>query len=135
VKRFLSLPIDTHSSIGSSEIQKTFERTANGQWEIANAIGNRLSIPITIFVFMTALGFYTNVFMTIVSLIPLPIGTWWLLKTGNRLSREQSESNNQWDKTLHRITDAFINIRIIKLFTRNSYESSIIKKKYDEAIE
>lgn len=129
------LPIDTHSTIGGNEIQKTFDRTANGQWEIANAIGNRLSIPVTMLICMVILGFYTNVTMTLFCLLPLPLGTWWLAKTGDRLSREQSESNNNWDATLHRIADALVNIRIIKIFARNNHEISIVKEKYDIAID
>lgn len=73
--------------------------------------------------------------MTIICLIPLPIGTWWLAKTGSRLSWEQSASNNLWDATLHRIADALINIRIIKIFARYNFETKIIKKAYDAAIE
>lgn len=134
VRKFLSLPIDVHSSLWSNEIQKTFDRTANGQWEIANAVINRLSIPVAIFVCMIALGFYTNIFMTLVCLAPLPFGTWWLARTGDRLSRMQSVGNELWDGTLHRIADSLINIRIIKLFTRREYETGFIKFLYDKAI-
>ncbi len=134
VRQFLLLPIDTHSSLWSNEIQKTFDRTANGQWEIANAILNRLSIPVAIFFCMITLGFYTNTFMTVICLIPLPIWTWWLARTWDRLSRMQSHGNDLWDNTLHRIADALINIRIIKLFARKNHEIQIIKKLYDKAI-
>lgn len=133
-QKFMMLPINTHSSLWTNEIQKTFDRTANGQWEVANAIGNRLSFPLVIFICMVWLGFYTDIYMTIICLLPLPIGIWWLGKTGSRLSWEQSDANNLWDNTLHRISDALINIRIIKLFARKDHELSIIKWIYDKAI-
>lgn len=134
-RQFLMLPIDTHGSLWTNEIQKTFDRTANGQWEVANALWNRLSFPIVIFICMVALWFYTDISMTLVCLFPLPFGIWWLGKTWSKLSWEQSEANNLWDNTLHRISDALINIRIIKIFARKDHELWVIKKVYDKAIQ
>ena len=90
---------------------------------------------VSLFFGILILSIYTDWRMALFSLSPLPFIGYFLYKFGARASKIQREITHLWDRQLSRFSDALINIRIIKIFSRMYHEAEILRKNYTIAMD
>ena len=71
--------------------------------------------------------------MTLLSLILLPIAFILMQMIGGKAYLNQKEANIYWDSLFNRITDAFSNLKVIRIFSRETHEAEILRNRFRKA--
>jgi len=134
-KQFLALPLSYHISTDTGEKTQILERGADAVFDVGYQIYRSIFPQVLFFVGYLCLGFFTNALMMSVILLLIPIGSYATYWIGSKTYALQKDSSQRWDKSYGRLWDAFINISIVKLFSREAYEVAYLNQLFSEAIE
>jgi ABC-type multidrug transport system fused ATPase/permease subunit len=135
MKMLLALPIDYHISVEHGEKYKIIDRASEAVWDMWDKLILRIMPQVIITVSLVIWALYIDTHMTLISLVFLPIAAWWVWKLGRSANNNQKKANKFWDIYFGRISDAFSNLKIIRIFARESHEISVLDQKFAPAIE
>ncbi len=130
----LALPIDYHISIEHGEKYKIIDRASEAVWDMGDKLILRIIPQLIITLSLIVWGFYIDARMTGISLIFLPIAVYGVWKLGRSANKNQKKANKFWDIYFWRISDAFSNLKIIRIFARENQEMNILNDRFTPAL-
>lgn len=133
MKVMLRLPIDYHISLQHGEKQKIIDRASEAVWDVGDSFLLHIIPQFLVSIILIVSGLLIDVRMTLISLILLPIAILGIRYIGNTAYTNQKVANTHWDSLFSRITDSFTNLRIIRIFSREQHEISIIEGRFSLA--
>ena len=129
IRMMMRLPIDYHISTQHGEKQKIIDRASEAVWEFWDSGMIHIVPQLLISLILIVWGLFIDVRMTLISLILLPFSILWIWYIGNTAHGNQREANKYWDALHNRIVDAFTNLKIVRIFSREKHETEIIDTK------
>lgn len=133
MKVMLRLPIDYHISLQHGEKQKIIDRASEAVWDVGDSFLLHIIPQFLVSIILIVSGLLIDVRMTLISLILLPVAILGIRYIGNTAYTNQKVANTHWDSLFSRITDSFTNLRIIRIFSREQHEISIIEGRFSLA--
>jgi ABC-type multidrug transport system fused ATPase/permease subunit len=133
MKMMMRLPIDYHIGLQHGEKQKIIDRASEAVWDLGDKWFLWIIPRTLVAIILIISGLMIDVHMTIISLLLLPIAIILIQKIGNKAYINQKSANIYWDSLFNRITDSFWNLKIIRIFSREKHEATILENRFSQA--
>lgn len=133
MKMMLQLPIDYHISLQHGEKQKIIDRASEAVWDMGDNGMLHIIPQLLVSIILIISGLYIDVKMTLISLFLLPFAVIGIGYLGNTAYQNQHVANIYWDWLFNRVMDAFTNLKVIRIFSREKEEVKILRDKFSLA--
>jgi ABC-type multidrug transport system fused ATPase/permease subunit len=133
MQMMLRLPIDYHISTQHGEKQKIIDRASETVWDMGDSGLLHIVPQFFVMIILIVSGFFIDTRMTLISLVLLPVSIYGIHKLGNTAYVNQKKANTLWDIFFSRITDAFTNLRVLRIFSREEQELHLLTQKFTHA--
>lgn len=134
-KRFINLPMSYHINKNTSEKTKIYDRWTGALFWISFSLIVDIFPTIVIILILAIFSLFINYKMTLISFSIFPAMLAWILYIGKKVTNRQIIIDNYWDDAFSRFWDGMVNINILKIFTREKQEVSLLKEKFETATE
>lgn len=132
---FFRMPYDYHVSVDVGEKVRISERGPNAEFHVFERFFVTVVPQAVIFLGFLGLGLTVDYRMMLVVLAFIPFLALVSVTVGKRTHKEQSAANEFWDRASGRLSDALQNVRVIRLFVRETPEERRIGELNDSAID
>lgn len=129
------MPYDYHVSVDVGEKVRVSERGPNAEFHVVEKFFVTVVPQSAIFLGFLFLGLAVDYRMMLVVLAFVPILAIVSITVGKRTHSEQSAANEFWDRASGRLSDALQNVKVIRLFVRESPELERINSLNQSAID
>ncbi len=126
---------DYHVSVDVGEKVRVSERGPNAEFHIVEKFFVTVVPQSAIFLGFLFLGLAVDYRMMLVVLAFVPVLAIVSITVGKRTHAEQSAANEFWDRASGRLSDALQNVKVIRLFVRESPELDRINSLNQSAID
>ncbi len=120
------MPYDYHISTDIGEKVRIAERGPNAEFIIMEKLLSVVLPQSLIFLGFFFLGFFVHVGMMFVILAFIPILALVSVTVGKSAHEKQKAANDIWDAAFGRFSDALTNVRVVRSFIREEFESEKI---------
>ncbi|MDQ1343917.1 MAG: hypothetical protein QG650_637 [Patescibacteria group bacterium] len=132
---FFLMPYDYHVSVDVGEKVRISERGPNAEFHIFEKFFVTVLPQSAVFLGFLSLGLYVDYRMMLVVLAFIPLLALVSVTVGKRTHKEQIIANDYWDRASGRLSDALQNVRVIRLFVRETPEENRINTLNRAAID
>jgi ABC-type multidrug transport system fused ATPase/permease subunit len=122
-----------HISIQHGEKQKIVDRGSEAIWGAGDVLLLTVIPQIAITCILIIMGLFVNIWMTLLSLVLLPFGIIGVFYINKKGEKYQDEANIYFDKFYGRLSDAFTNLNVIRIFGRTQTEVRVLSERFNAA--
>lgn len=124
-QRLLRLDYAEHIKEHSSRLSKIVDDADVGMWEMTNWWLSRFASAFLGFIGMLSIAFFVSWQMTLIAVVVLPPGLWFIVRYVKKYEDEQRRVNKLWEEKHEHLADQVSNIVTYKL---NPYEAVFLNR-------
>lgn len=122
MKKFHELPIEYHRNTQPGEKQKILDNAGEAVWGIADNVILQIFPLFLSIAILTIGGILIDPLFTLICYLFLPFGLSGIVFFGRRAYTRQGKAQEKWKALFNRFLDGFVNLPVIKSFSRGNEE-------------
>jgi ABC-type multidrug transport system fused ATPase/permease subunit len=127
MRKFQSLPLEYHRNVHAGEKQKILDQSGEAVWSIADSLMLQVFPLILSIIILTIGGVMIDPLFTLIAYAFLPFWLWGMVFFGGRAYTRQDAAHEKWKLLFNRFLDGFINLTVIRSFSRTKREERELK--------